>query len=368
MRYRKLMNNIHEYIVCVFSKQASETSVTNNNQLGTRFKFKAVEVKEEIVKYGLNFAIEKTSYALELSFTKSDLEIVGSLSLKILEPKSSRKKSTTEEVPKENESSSSGENTDNHLDEDQQDPCAIWANLIGSHKKIHTLTKSSSDHSWKSDKFNGGFAFGLVWKPITCMLWIEFETCGKGEKTALKQLTELYVQQNQCDVQFYFEGGEKIGGHVYILSARSSVFAAMFHNDMQESKTGKVDIKDVQPEIFKQLLHYIYSGRISTPLTEYTARPLFVAADKYDVEDLRNECILFLLSSIRIDNAISLMVWANLHSVDELKNAALTFTARHGKQICLMKDWDELTKNYPELSVLVVRRILEAVSLIPDNV
>ena len=360
-------------ILLCFVKKASETStlLTNNNQLGTGFKFKALKVGEQIVKYDLNFAIEKTSYALELSFAKSDLEIVGSLSLKILKPESSHKKSTTEEVPKEGESSSSEENTDSHLDEDQQKPCAVWANLIGSHKKIHALSKSSSNHLWKSEKFNGGFAhstFSLVWKPITCMLWIEFETCGTGEKTALKQLTELYVQQNQCDVQFYFEGGEKIGGHVYILSARSSVFAAMFHNDMQESKTGKVDIKDVQPEIFKQLLHYIYSGRISTPLTEYTARPLFVAADKYDVEDLRNECVVFLLSSIRIDNAISLMVWANLHSVDELKNAALTFTARHGKQICLMKDWDELTKNYPELSVSVVRRILEAVSLIPDNV
>ena len=319
----------------------------------------------------MDFSIDRSSYALKISFTKSGLEIAGSLSLKIRVLKSNTANSTSEQVLEDDESSSSKEKADSESFDDNKKPRAVWANLIGSDKKIHTLTKSLSDDTWKSEKFNGSFAhsaLGFIWKPITCMLWIEFETCGKGEKTALKQLTELYVQQNQCDVQFYFEGGEKIGGHVYILSARSSVFAAMFHNDMQESKTGKVDIKDVQPEIFKQLLHYIYSGRISTPLTEYTARPLFVAADKYDVEDLRNECILFLLSSIRIDNAISLMVWANLHSVDELKNAALTFTARHGKQICLMKDWDELTKNYPELSVLVVRRILEAVSLIPDNV
>ena len=305
----------------------------------------------------MHFSVDNNSYALKISFTKSGLEIAGSLSLEFIVLKSNTQKSTT--ILEDGESSSSEEKADSQSGDDSKKPRAVWANLIGSDKKIHTLTKSSSDHSWKSEKFNGSFAFGLVWKPITCMLWIEFETCGTGEKTALKQLTELYVQQNQCDVQFYFEGGEKIGGHVYILSARSSVFAAMFHNNIQVSKTGKVDIKDVQPEIFKQLLHYIYSGRISTPLTEYTARSLFIVADKCDVNDLKNECVVFLLSVIRIDNAIRLMVWAHLYSVDGLEKACLTFIAQNGKAICLLKDWEELTKNYPELCVLAIRGIVE---------
>ena len=305
----------------------------------------------------MHFSVDNNSYALKISFTKSGLEIAGSLSLEFIVLKSNTQKSTT--ILEDGESSSSEEKADSQSGDDNKKPRAVWANLIGSDKKIHTLTKSSSDHSWKSEKFNGSFAFGLVWKPITCMLWIEFETCGTGEKTALKQLTELYVQQNQCDVQFYFEGGEKIGGHVYILSARSSVFAAMFHNNIQVSKTGKVDIKDVQPEIFKQLLHYIYSGRILTPLTEYTARSLFIVADKCDVNDLKNECVVFLLSVIRIDNAIRLMVWAHLYSVDGLEKACLTFIAQNGKAICLLKDWEELTKNYPELCVLAIRGIVE---------
>ncbi len=145
------------------------------------------------------------------------------------------------------------------------------------------------------------------------------------------------------------------------LEVMSTVFAAMFKHDMQESKTRQVKIQDIKPDIFKPLLHYIYSGRICEPLSETSAQPLYVAADKYDISDLMKECVRFLFSRIRVDNASNLMVWAHLHSVDTLTNAALNFTGQHGKEICSLKDWEELTKNYPELSVLAVRRILECV-------
>ncbi|KAK4015109.1 hypothetical protein OUZ56_030099 [Daphnia magna] len=122
---------------------------------------------------------------------------------------------------------------------------------------------------------------------------------------------------------------EPIGGHVILLSARSSVFAAMFHGGMQETSTRKVCIKDIKLDIFKQLLHYIYSGRTSTKLSEENAQPLFVAADMYDIEDLKDECVQFLLTCIKLENAINLMAWVHVHEVDSLKEAALAFVASH---------------------------------------
>ena len=73
---------------------------------------------------------------------------------------------------------------------------------------------------------------------------------------------------------------QQIGGHVNALSIRSPVFAAMFENDMKESKTGRVIIQDICPKVFKQLLQFIYSGLVYEPLTENTAQSLYVAADK----------------------------------------------------------------------------------------
>ncbi len=124
--------------------------------------------------------------------------------------------------------------------------------------------------------------------------------------------------QRNCDVKFTFKGdgsSRYIGGHTLFLE----VFAAIFQHEMQESQTGQVEIEDIKRNIFKELLHYIYSGQTSMPLTEETAQSLYVAADKYDVGDLKGECLQFCSSIIRQDNAVSLMAWADLHSVENLK-------------------------------------------------
>ena len=73
----------------------------------------------------------------------------------------------------------------------------------------------------------------------------------------------------------------------------------MFQQEMTQKKTGQVNIQDIQPD--KQLLHYIYSGRLFVPLTETTAQPLFVAVDKYNIfSDLKEKCVDFLLTCILV--------------------------------------------------------------------
>ena len=43
-------------------------------------------------------------------------------------------------------------------------------------------------------------------------------------------------------------------------------------------------------------------------------------ADKYDIDDLKEECVDFLLSCIRMDNALDLMVYAHLYSIMQLED------------------------------------------------
>jgi speckle-type POZ protein len=53
------------------------------------------------------------------------------------------------------------------------------------------------------------------------------------------------------------------------------------------------------------------------------------------------------------------MAWAHIHSVDELKEETLKFTSFHGKDISLLEDWENLTKNYPEVCLEATRSIIE---------
>ncbi len=99
-----------------------------------------------------------------------------------------------------------------------------------------------------------------------------------------------------------------MGAHSTILAARSPVFAAMFQHHMEETVTGQVYIEDIQSDIFDQLLHYIYSERTLKPMTEASAQAMYVAADKFDIDDLKKDCVRFLLSCVRVDNVVNLMI------------------------------------------------------------
>ena len=165
----------------------------------------------------------------------------------------------------------------------------------------------------------------------------------------------MFLIQTDCDVHFCFQDGQSIGAHVNILKIRSPVFAAMFEHEMEESKTGRVPIQDIDPDVFHQLLHYIYSGRTKTQLTEEIAQPLYVAADKYDIKVLRNEITFYLRSCIRVDNVIFLMIFAHLHSIENLKKSAIVFAKVNARQIVEQDDWANLIKGHPDLSVEVTR-------------
>lgn len=67
--------------------------------------------------------------------------------------------------------------------------------------------------------------------------------------------------------------------HKSVLSVRSPVFKIMFLSNMKEATDNKVEINDIEPCTFEQLLVFIYSGKIPEDL-DYYAMDLFVAADK----------------------------------------------------------------------------------------
>lgn len=189
---------------------------------------------------------------------------------------------------------------------------------------------------------------------ITCRIWIKFnemttKTPSKSETNALKQFTNLYVRQTNCDVEFQLDNGQCVGGHAIILTARSPVLAAMIQ---QANLQGKIRIHHIRSEIFKDVLHFIYSGKVSSSINQIKAQSLFEAADEFGVGDLKQQCVSYLISHIRMNNVYQLISWAKLHSVDELLEAAVHF---HN---------EKLIKLFPRLSVSACSRITMAMSLV----
>lgn len=72
--------------------------------------------------------------------------------------------------------------------------------------------------------------------------------------------------------------GKEFFAHKAILAARSPVFAAMFEHEMEEKKQNRVEITDMDPEVLKEMLKFIYTGK--APSIDKLDSDLLAAADK----------------------------------------------------------------------------------------
>jgi len=182
---------------------------------------------------------------------------------------------------------------------------------------------------------------------------------GKGGEYVVHNLSKLLEDQALTDVTFQV-ADEVFKAHSIILASGSAVFSAMFTQDFIESRTRVIEIKDIQPQVFKQLLQYIYTGKAELE-HEDLAYDLLAAADMYGVESLKEECASVLTKNLKVENAIETLILAHLHSIPHLLQESLSFMATRGKAIISRtEDWMYLMKNYPELSFKANQLMMDA--------
>ncbi|KAF6723394.1 Speckle-type POZ protein-like A [Oryzias melastigma] len=100
----------------------------------------------------------------------------------------------------------------------------------------------------------------------------------------------------------------------------------MFEHEMEESKKNRVDISDVDPDVFREMMGFIYTGK--APNLEKMADNLLAAADKYALERLKVMCEEALCNSLSVENVADTLILADLHSAEQLKAQAIDFINR----------------------------------------
>jgi hypothetical protein len=126
----------------------------------------------------------------------------------------------------------------------------------------------------------------------------------KGERHVLNNLSKLLDTQSMADVTFVVNG-EKIGAHSAIVVSASPVLYAMLEeNKFLEGVTKEVKIDYIKPSVFRNMLHYLYTGRILELNEALMIEPLFVAADKFQIEALKDLCEESLRCEVNLKNVI----------------------------------------------------------------
>ncbi|GBM38726.1 Speckle-type POZ protein-like B [Araneus ventricosus] len=148
--------------------------------------------------------------------------------------------------------------------------------------------------------------------------------------------------------------GVSIPAHKIILSARSPVFAAMFANPMKESRENEVDITDVDVSVLRALLVYMYTGKTSD-LTSTSAADLLLAAEKYQLRDLKTVCSHYMMLTVSFQNVWSLLVLGDLLSED-LKSFAVDYICNTCGEMSVSEgteEWKALLIEKPDLALKV---------------
>ena len=161
-------------------------------------------------------------------------------------------------------------------------------------------------------------------------------------------LEELFNDMSLSDVTLNI-GGCEFPAHKNILAARSKYFAAMFKQPMREQSTNKIKMEDIEPEVFKELLRFIYTGRISTATMETMATGLFVAADKYLLEELKMKCEKYLVLHMSPDNCVVLLLHGNLLNPAEPLKEAAKFLRRFPNEVTATARWEKMKQEDPVL-------------------
>ena len=129
----------------------------------------------------------------------------------------------------------------------------------------------------------------------------------------------------------------------------------MFQHDMTESSSRSVIVEDVDPKVFQQLLRFLYSGDAPNIHDDDVTEPLFIAADKYQVEPLKNWCSSLMSKKLGMKNAVHYLVLAHLHSDEKLQTNCLNFIVEEKADFYERQDFENLCQNYPKLFFQVAK-------------
>ncbi|GBN89299.1 TD and POZ domain-containing protein 1 [Araneus ventricosus] len=181
------------------------------------------------------------------------------------------------------------------------------------------------------------------------------ENHAKCSTTLMDDLTSLFNEGILYDTKLK-TATETFPAHTLVLSARSSVFKSMFSTDMKEKTNNCVDIDDLDSDTVRQMLSFMYSDTLDDPNYE-SAKSLYFAADKYNIVSLKLRCSSFLKQNLLQSNCCEVLLLADKHQDNDLKNAVQDYIVENDKVVLFSDEWKNLEKNHPQLTIEVLRTI-----------
>uniref|UniRef100_A0ACD5X010 Uncharacterized protein n=1 Tax=Avena sativa TaxID=4498 RepID=A0ACD5X010_AVESA len=178
-----------------------------------------------------------------------------------------------------------------------------------------------------------------------------------------EHLGKLLEAKEEADVTFTV-GGETFQAHKIVLAMRSPVFKAQLFGPMRETRMRSVTIEDMQPAVFRALLHFIYTdslpdlGDLEGDDNCEMIRHLLVAADRYAMDRLKILCQNILGRNLDVENVATTLALADQHNCDKLKDVCVGFLASSEKMddVVATQGYANLKRSCPSVLIDVLEK------------
>lgn len=138
----------------------------------------------------------------------------------------------------------------------------------------------------------------------------------------LQDLKDMVDEEEYSDVTFIVED-KPVHAHRIILAKRCDHFSAMFRSGMRESVEREIRIPNVSHAVFVLLMEYIYTDSVLIDL-EYAVE-LYITADLYQLDRLKEMCMVVLRRNLNGENAAILLQSANDAHCHVLKDICMAY-------------------------------------------
>jgi speckle-type POZ protein len=180
----------------------------------------------------------------------------------------------------------------------------------------------------------------------------------------LEHFGKLLLEEEEGADVIFSVGGETFPAHKIVLAARSPVLKALLYGQMKERMAQRLTVEDIQPDVFKALLQFIYTDSLpewdDLDAKDYCEifRHLLAAADRYAMDRLKLLCASNLVSYLDVGNVATTLALADQHNCDRLKDVCIEFMAscNEMKTVVVTEGYANLKRTCPSILVEVLEK------------
>ncbi|XP_051173137.1 TD and POZ domain-containing protein 4-like [Leptopilina boulardi] len=156
-----------------------------------------------------------------------------------------------------------------------------------------------------------------------------------------KNFESFFINTLLSDVTFKINEYE-FPAHKIILVSVSSIFKEMFIETNSKDITTIIELNEIDPNVFKEMLRFIYTGRVEN--LENIAFDLCKLAYKYNLSDLILICEQYLQNSLSINNVIYILELANYQRAEKFKIECIKYIDENFEEIKKTESFQTLNR------------------------